>query len=87
MKVIFYREDDGTVPLLEWLDSLVVKAQDKCRLRIERLAEMGHGLRRPEADYLRDDVYELRVSLQGDTIPNAVLLLRQPCCSCVPRDY
>jgi DNA-binding transcriptional regulator YiaG/putative component of toxin-antitoxin plasmid stabilization module len=65
MKVIFYREDDGTVPLLEWLDSLVVKAQDKCRLRIERLAEVGHGLRRPEADYLRDGVYELRVSLRG----------------------
>ena len=30
-----------------------------------RLAEMGHELRRPEADLLRDKIYELRASLQG----------------------
>lgn len=42
-----------------------VKAQDKCYLRLERLREAGHELRRPEADYLRDGIYELRVSLQG----------------------
>jgi len=30
-----------------------------------RLAEMGHELRRPEADLLRDKIYELRSSLQG----------------------
>jgi phage-related protein len=28
-----------------------------------RLSEMGHELRRPEADYLRDDIYELRTGL------------------------
>jgi len=64
-KVVFYQEDDGTVPLLEWFDTLQTRAQDKCRLRIERLAERGHELRRPEADYLRDGISELRVSLQG----------------------
>ena len=30
-------------------------------MRIERLAECGSQLRRPEAEYLRDGVYELRV--------------------------
>ena len=63
--VVFYREDDGSVPLLEWFHGLPTRAQDKCRLRIERLAELGHELRRPEADYLRDGIYELRVALQG----------------------
>jgi phage-related protein len=29
-------------------------------VRVERLKEMGHELRRPEADYLRDGIYELR---------------------------
>ena len=53
------------MPLLEWLDGLPIKAQDKCRLKLERLQELGYELRRPEADYLRDGVYELRVSLQG----------------------
>jgi hypothetical protein len=62
--VIFYKEDDGSVPILEWLDSLQQKALDKCTVRIERLEEMGHELRRPEADILRDGIYELRVGLQ-----------------------
>jgi len=52
------------VPILDWLDSLQSKALDKCTVRIERLAEMGHELRRPEADFLRDGIYELRVGLQ-----------------------
>ncbi len=64
-RVIFYREDNGNVPLLQWFDAISNKAQDKCRLKLERLRELGHELRRPEADYLRDGVYELRVSLQG----------------------
>jgi phage-related protein len=29
-------------------------------VRIQRLAEEGHALRRPEADYLRDGIHELR---------------------------
>jgi phage-related protein len=63
--VLLFKEDDGTVPLLMWLDSLPSKAVAKCRVRIERLAELGHELRRPEADYLRDGISELRVGLQG----------------------
>jgi hypothetical protein len=63
-EVVFYKEDDGSVPILEWLDSLQKKALDKCTVRIERLAELGHELRRPEADFLSDGIYELRVGLQ-----------------------
>jgi phage-related protein len=62
--VLFYRDDEGRTPLLEWLDALPRKAQDKCRVKIRRLAELGHELRRPEADFLRDGIYELRVKLQ-----------------------
>jgi hypothetical protein len=32
---------------------------------VERLRELGHELRRPEADSLRDGKYELRASLHG----------------------
>ena len=64
-KVVFYQEDADTVPVLDWLDTLPSKALDKCRVKIERLQEFGHELRRPEADYLRDGIYELRVGLQG----------------------
>src|SRR5947208_16670576 len=63
-EVVFYKEDDGSVPILVWLDSLQQKALDKCTVRIERLMELGHELRRPEADFLRDGIHELRVGLQ-----------------------
>ena len=59
--VVFYAEDDGSAPLLIWLDRQQSKVQDKCLVKIERLAELGYELRRPEADFLRDGVYELRV--------------------------
>jgi len=63
-KVVFYREADGTAPVLKWFDGLPARAQDKCRVRIQRLAEEGHALRRPEADLLRDGIYELWIGLQ-----------------------
>lgn len=63
--VVFYQEGDGTVPVLDWLDTLPPRAQDKCRIRIERLRDLGHELRRPEADLLRDGIYELRIGLHG----------------------
>src|SRR5262249_46027043 len=62
--VLLYQDDNGSVPFLEWFDGIPRKAQDKCRVKIERLRELGHELRRPEADYLRDGIYELRVRLQ-----------------------
>jgi phage-related protein len=62
--LVFYREGDGSVPALEWLDGLDdAKAIVKCRAKLMRLAELGHELRRPEADLLRDGIYELRIGL------------------------
>jgi len=63
-EVNFFAEEDGSVPFLKWMDTLPAKAQDKCIVRIELLAEKGFELRRPLADYLRDGIYELRFSLQ-----------------------
>ena len=65
VEVVFYADEDGTSPVLSWLDELEPKALAKCRVRIERLAELGNELRRPEADLLRDGIHELRVSLRG----------------------
>ena len=59
-EVVLYMEEDSSVPLLDWLDGLPEKAQNKAIVRVERLAECGFELRRPEADLLRDGVYELR---------------------------
>jgi phage-related protein len=64
-KVVFYEEKPGNVPLLEWLDSVPQKPKAKCIARIQRLRDLGHELRRPEADFLRDGIYELRVGFGG----------------------
>jgi phage-related protein len=63
-EVVLFSEDGGSAPLLEWLDAQPAKVQEKCIVRLERLREMGHELRRPEADFLRDDIHELRLSFQ-----------------------
>lgn len=62
-RVVFYKEADGSVPTQEWLNQLSQRAQAKCRWLIERLQERGPELRRPQADYLRDDIYELRTRI------------------------
>ena len=64
-RVVFYRDREGHVPVLKWLDTLPAKIQDKCVVKIERLRELGHELRRPEADLLRDGIYELRIRREG----------------------
>jgi phage-related protein len=64
-EVVFYREEDGGVPLLDWLDGLQTKPREKCLARLARLEELGHELRRPEAGFLRDGIYELRAAYQG----------------------
>jgi ribosome-binding protein aMBF1 (putative translation factor)/phage-related protein len=64
IKVVFYQENDGRVPLLEWLDNLKPpKGVAKCRVLMELLKQHGQDLRRPHADYLRDEIDELRAKL------------------------
>jgi phage-related protein len=64
-EVLIFADNDGSSPLLAWMDDLTAKVRDKCIVRIERLGELGHELRRPEADLLRDGIYELRVRHQN----------------------
>ena len=64
-QVVLYEAENRAVPFLEWLDRLPPKAQDKCIVRVERLAAMGYELRRPEADFLRNGIYELRFAHQA----------------------
>ena len=64
--VVFYQEKDGEAPVVDWLKNLRqsdAKAFIKCRAALTRLALLGHELRRPESDYLREGIYELRVRL------------------------
>ena len=53
-RVLIYCEADGAAPFLDCFGSLPPYAKDKVLVRLERLGELGHELRRPEADLLRD---------------------------------
>ncbi len=64
VKVVFFLEGESP-PIVEWLDSLPPKARLKCLVRLKRLEDWGHELRRPEADYLRDGIHELRATCAG----------------------
>lgn len=61
--VLFYQDDDGHSPVVDWLQRLRstdMQAYAKCAAVIERLGEAGFELRRPTADTLRDGIRELR---------------------------
>jgi len=63
VQVVFYMEDDGTVPMTEWLEGLRTqpKHRAKCVKWLTLLRDHGHDLRRPKADLLRGGIHELRV--------------------------
>ncbi|MBZ5618159.1 MAG: type II toxin-antitoxin system RelE/ParE family toxin [Acidobacteriia bacterium] len=65
--VVFYQDDDEnqTVLIHQWMKTLPAKVQDKCQAYLGQLEDLGHELRRPVADYLRDGIHELRPSYQG----------------------
>ena len=64
VEVVFFQEEDGSVPVRDWISQIARRDKRiavKCQEKIERLAVLGHELRRPEADLLRDGIYELRI--------------------------
>jgi phage-related protein len=61
--VRFFCEADGSIPVEDWLRELRrsnERAFKRCYSKIARLRLFGHELRRPDADMLRDGIYELR---------------------------
>ena len=84
--VVFFQDDDGTAPVALWLAELrrvEPRAFAKCVVRLERLRELGHELRRPEADTLRDGIHELRARPGTSTIVSSTRSTAAwwPCCS------
>lgn len=62
-KVVFYQDEKGKAPVLDWLQDLLKrdrKGYANCIARIQQLADSGYELRRPAADFLWDGIYELR---------------------------
>lgn len=57
----FYKKSNNRCPTEEFLNDLLKAEILFVERAINRLSEFGNNLRRPHTDYLRDDIYELRV--------------------------
>ena len=63
-----FRDQNGEIPVQEWLDEIEQrepKAYQKCLARILELSSKGYEMRRPQADLLRQGIYELRATFSG----------------------
>jgi len=61
-EVHMYKTKRGDSPVKDFLGGLQIKVRAKVDKWIEYLKIHGHNLPRPYADYLRDKIYELRIS-------------------------
>lgn len=59
-EIFFFCDAKNNCAVLDALGKLAPEVEAKARVRIERLAELGNKLKRPEGDFLRDGIYELR---------------------------
>jgi phage-related protein len=64
-KIIYYKNESGECSVKDFINSRSLKNQQKITAIISYLQENGPNLPRPYADYLKDDIYELRVKLSG----------------------
>ena len=67
MDVEFYKKEDGTEPVREFLDSLEPKMRAKMLRTIDLLENNGVALREPYSSALEDGIFELRAK-QGSNI-------------------
>ena len=68
VRVVYYQETPGKAPVLDWIEETEKNhcdSSNKFIACIERLQIEGYKLHRPSAEYLRDDIYELRATYQN----------------------
>lgn len=62
-EVVYYAKENGERPAEEFILSLDDKMAAKVNRRLDLLAEYGNMVREPFSKYLRDEIFELRVSV------------------------
>ena len=65
-KIILYQTDTGKCPVNDFLSKLSRKDEENMIKSIMYLKSVGNEIRRPHGAFLRDDVYELRVTLKNN---------------------
>ncbi|MGA2141183.1 MAG: type II toxin-antitoxin system RelE/ParE family toxin [Brevinematales bacterium] len=67
-KVLYYETEDIQSEIYAFIEKQKEGNQAKILNWIEKLEELGPNLPRPFADYLENDIYELRIQLSGNKI-------------------
>lgn len=65
-KVIFYRQEDGTEPVKDFILSLDKKMRAKVMKELKMLSRNGPELREPYSKPLEDGIFELRAQFGSD---------------------
>ncbi len=63
MEIEFYKNEEGQVPVKEFLDSLDIKMRQKMLRSVMALQDMGIFLRMPLSESLNDGIFELRANV------------------------
>lgn len=61
----FYRTTAGAEPALAYIRAQAKAHRAKIGRALQYLEDVGHEARRPAVDYLGEDIYELRVGMEG----------------------
>ncbi len=70
-EIIFFKQNDGSCPILDFFDTLDEKMYAKILKEIKLLKECGTNLREPYTKHLSDGIFELRAK-QGSNIVRAL---------------
>lgn len=63
MEIKYYKEQNGRIPVVEFLDSLDIKMRQKMLRSIQALQTLGIALRMPLSESLDDGIFELRAQV------------------------
>jgi phage-related protein len=64
--IVFYKKEDGTMPVREFLDKLPVKHQAKALRDIDLLEKYGTALTEPHVKRIKGKLWELRIKSASD---------------------
>ena len=67
-KVDFFKNDDGTKPVGQFIKTLDAKMKAKVVSDLHRLEMLGSEAREPLSKHLEDDIFELRSILGNDIV-------------------
>ena len=65
-EIIFYRAENGNVPIEDFLNSLEPKMRVKAVNSLRLLEEFGNQLREPHSKAIGDGLFELRIRFSSD---------------------